>query len=329
MLNGIASNSVHAQQQKARRVWKVITVSLQIPVHWNPSEMAAYCRSLFDSFTQLQDLSTQGAVWQLSSNKVNKGFGASEKECLKSFLIFLLFITCHQAGEVMKAASLSFLCVPGAVHRMKESMKKPWQLASIKYHPDFFHWWHFWQGILFQVDGFTDTYIVIWVKRQISIGGNRASFVHKDDQAISFLYHDIARTYSFHSSLEIHRHFVQMPKCRRYNRDRTCQGLITTWILHTCLWTCNIFAHELTGTHSESVTFTKSWLCGNHLRHLKQHWVFLRLLSPHSDHLAMLNHASPIGCSKSLGASRNVTWFFGYFIVYVSVFLSRNNMVQN
>lgn len=145
VLNGTASNSVHVKQQKAGRVWKVIAVSLRIPVYWNPSEMAAYCKSLFDSFTQLQDLSTQEAIWQLSGNKVNKGSGASEKECLKSFLIFLLFITCHQASEVIKAASLSFLCIPGGVRRVSKGLGGPWQPASIKYHPDFFHWWCSWQ----------------------------------------------------------------------------------------------------------------------------------------------------------------------------------------
>lgn len=144
VLNGIALNSTHVKQQKARRVWKVIAVSLRIPVYWNPSEMAAYCKSLFDSFTQLRDVSTQGAIWQLSGNKVNKGFGASEKECLKSFLIFLLFITCHQAGEVMKAASLSFLHIPGGVRRVSEGLGEPWQPASTKYHPDLFHQRYSW-----------------------------------------------------------------------------------------------------------------------------------------------------------------------------------------
>lgn len=142
VLNGIASNSVHVKQQKAGRVWKVIAVSLWIPVYCNPSEMPAYCNSLFDSFTQLRDLSAQGSIWQLSGNKVNKGFGASEKECLKSFLIFLLFITCHQASEVIKAASLSFLYIPGAILRVRETLGEPWQPASTRYHPDLFHWWY-------------------------------------------------------------------------------------------------------------------------------------------------------------------------------------------
>lgn len=62
VLNGIASNSVHVKQQKARGVLKVITVSLRIPVYRNPLEVAAYCKSLFDSFTQLQDLSTEGPI---------------------------------------------------------------------------------------------------------------------------------------------------------------------------------------------------------------------------------------------------------------------------
>lgn len=140
VLNGIASSSLHVKQQKARRVWKVITVSLRIPVYWNPSEVAAYCKSLFDSFTQLWDLTTQGPIWQLSGNKVNKGFGASEKECLKSFLIFLLFITCHQASEVMKAASLSFLRIPDGVCRLRENLGEPWQQTSPMYHTDLFSW---------------------------------------------------------------------------------------------------------------------------------------------------------------------------------------------
>lgn len=140
VLNGIASNSVHVKQQKARGVLKVITVSLRIPVYRNPLEVAAYCKSLFDSFTQLQDLSTEGPIWQLSGNKVNKGFGASGKECLKSFLIFLLFITCHQASEDMKAASLSFLRIPGGVCRLRESLGEPWQQTSTKYHTDLFPW---------------------------------------------------------------------------------------------------------------------------------------------------------------------------------------------
>lgn len=141
VLNGIASNSVHVKQKKAGRVWKVIIVSLRIPVHWNPSEMAAYCKSLFDSFTQLQVSSIHGSIWQLSGNKVNKGFGASEKECLKLFLIFLLFITCQQAGEIMKAASLSFLCIPAGVHKVSEGFGEHWQLVSTRdHHRDSFQW---------------------------------------------------------------------------------------------------------------------------------------------------------------------------------------------
>lgn len=70
-------------------------------------------------------LVSSGAIWQLSGNKVNTGFGASEKECLKSFLIFLLFITCHPAGEGTKAASLSFLHAPGGIRRVRKAWGSP------------------------------------------------------------------------------------------------------------------------------------------------------------------------------------------------------------